>query len=146
MKLSCLPLALIVLLLLTGCTPVSLVEKANLTDKVTRENFIENHPDCPFKDYIREGEIVRGMDIYEVIASWGLPNVYVTSKETDYEYWVYYVACENSNSILIYTLKFNGDMLEDWDIDQKRFVDQRIITEAVPIREKPIQIAPRGKR
>ena len=43
-------------------------------------------------------------------------------------------------------MKFNEDMLEDWDIDQKRFIDQRIVTEVVPVAEKPIQTAPRGKR
>jgi len=53
MKRKCLPLVLVLFLVLAGCTPVSLVEKANLTDKVTREDYIENHPDCPFKDYIR---------------------------------------------------------------------------------------------
>jgi len=127
MKAKCLPLALLAALLIVGCSTVSTVERAELT-------------------FIKNGEIVRGMTIYDVIASWGLPNVYITGKENDNEYWIYYIGVENSNSILIYTLTFNEDTLKDWDIDQKRFIDRGIVSEVTIVDEKPIRIAPRGKR
>ncbi len=146
MKAKCLPLALLAALLIVGCSTVSTVERAELTDPISREDYIANHPECQFKDFIKNGEIVRGMTIYDVIASWGLPNVYITGKENDNEYWIYYIGVENSNSILIYTLTFNEDTLKDWDIDQKRFIDRGIVSEVTIVDEKPIRIAPRGKR
>ena len=69
------------------------------------------------------------MDIYEVIASWGLPNVYLVSKEEPKEFWIYYVQDKESKSVLIYTLTFSDIYLEGWDIDQKRFDDYRIVSD-----------------
>ncbi|OQX85253.1 MAG: hypothetical protein B6D63_02695 [Candidatus Latescibacteria bacterium 4484_7] len=147
MKILSLPLIVLLLGLLVGCSQISNVERANLTNPGVREDFITHHPGCSHNENIKNGEIVRGMDIYEVLASWGLPNVYITSKNNNKkEYWVYYIGVENSNSILVYTLKFNDNVLEDWDIDQKRFVEQGM-SNVVSLRaERPISIVPAGKK
>jgi hypothetical protein len=110
-----------------GCSGISTVEQANLTKLESREHFIAMNPNSLFCEYIRNGEIVRGMNIYEVIASWGLPNVYLVSRRDPSENWIYYVEDPDSRSILIYTLTFREDLLDTWDIDMERFVDQRIV-------------------
>ncbi len=114
---------MLVLLIDLGCACSSLVERESFVDLCAREEYIELNPDCRYNENIRDGEITRGMNGHEVIASWGLPNVYMISKKQAEEYWVYYVDNSASSSVLIYTLTFNYDnVLDDWDIDMKRFV------------------------
>ena len=121
-----------------GCSGVSKVEQANLTKLESREHYIDLNPNSLFCESIRNGEIVRGMNIYEVIASWGLPNVYLVSKKDPSENWIYYVEDSDTRSILIYTLTFREEFLETWDIDMKRFVDQRIVYDA----DSPARMVP----
>ena len=120
-----------------GCSHISHTEREFFTRPEAREQYIAANPDCQYSDQIRNGEIIRGMDIYEVIASWGLPNVYLVSKEEPNEYWIYYVQAEESKLVLIYTLTFRDIFLEGWDIDQKRFDDYRIVSD-VSIEGEPV--------
>lgn len=120
-------IAALLLLFLVGCSGLSTVERAELTDIESREHFISTNPSSIYCENIRNGEIVRGMNIYEVIASWGLPNVYLVARKEPHENWIYYVQDHDTRSILIYTLTFNDDLLEGWGIDMKRFVDQRVV-------------------
>ena len=113
-----------------GCSGVSRTEREFFTRPEAREQYIADHPDCAFGEHIRNGEITRGMDIYEVIASWGLPNVYLVSKEEPKEFWIYYVQDPDSKSVLIYTLTFGDVYLEGWNIDQKRYDDYRVVSGA----------------
>ncbi len=119
----------VLLCIAVGCSSISQTEREYFTRPEAREQYIIDHPDCTCRDQIRNGEIIRGMDIYEVIASWGLPNVYLVSKEVPKEYWIYYVQEGASKAVLIYTLTFAEDYLEGWDIDQKRFDDYRIVSD-----------------
>jgi len=119
-KTSILLVAAVVLIQL-GCTGRSTVEKEYFVSPEARQFYVTEHPDGRFNEYIKNGEIIRGMDFNEVIASWGLPNVYLHSTKTPREYWFYYVEDPSSNSVLIYTLSFELDILGDWDIDIKRF-------------------------
>ncbi|MBN1884598.1 MAG: hypothetical protein JW876_03605 [Candidatus Krumholzibacteriota bacterium] len=111
-----------------GCAGMSTVEREYLTEPASREQYLVDHPGCAFIRHIRNGEIVRGMVFDEVMASWGLPNVYMASEGTPREYWIYYVQGEDTRSILIYTLLFHDSCLEQWEIDQKRFADTRIVS------------------
>ncbi len=132
--------ALLVVSIMLGCSGVSTVEQADLTRLESREHFIELNPNSLFCEYVRNGEIIRGMNIYEVIASWGLPNVYLVSRQDHSENWVYYVEDRDSRSILIYTLTFREEMLETWEIDMKRFADQRIVFDT----DTPIRLIPKN--
>ncbi len=129
MKITGILLTAVLLCAAIGCSGISRTEREYFTRPEAREQYIIDHPDCAHSDQIRNGEIVRGMDIYEVIASWGLPNVYLVSEKTPKEYWIYYVQEESSKAVLIYTLTFGGERLEDWDIGQKRFDDYRIVSD-----------------
>ena len=128
-------IAALLFLSMVGCSGISTVERAELTNLESREHYISTNPSSIFCENIRNGEIVRGMDIYEVIASWGLPNVYLVSQKQPHENWIYYVQDQDSRSILIYTLTFNDNLLEGWEIDMKRFVDQRVVYDSdLPLR------------
>jgi hypothetical protein len=111
-----------------GCSCVSTVERINRTPVESREEYVNTHPDCAFTESIRNGEIMRGMCGPEVIASWGLPNVYAVTRSSPTEQWIYYLKDRESLTMLIYTLTFADDTLQVWDIDQKRFVGQGIIS------------------
>jgi hypothetical protein len=112
-----------------GCSGISQSERADFTRPEAREKFLAGHPQCLYHRQIQNGEIVRGMDIHEVMASWGLPNVYLATTGGTKEYWVYYVQVPDSRSVLIYTLAFTDTRLDGWDIDQKRFDDYRIVSD-----------------
>jgi len=128
-------IAALLFLSMVGCSGISTVERAELTNVESREHYISTNPNSVFCENIRNGEIVRGMDIYEVIASWGLPNVYLVSQKQPHENWIYYVQDQDSRSILIYTLTFDDNLLEGWEIDMKRFVDQRVVYDSdMPLR------------
>ena len=107
-----------------GCSCVSTVERVNRTPVACREDYVKLHPDCEHGESIVNGEIVRGMSSYEVLASWGLPNVYVVTRTSPTEEWIYYLKDRDSLTMLIYTLTFADDTLQVWDVDQKRFVGQ----------------------
>ena len=110
----------------SGCSCKSVTERADLVAEDAREEYVKLHPECQFNDLIREGEITRGMNVHEVIAAWGMPNIYAISQKSPSEHWIYYVRDREALSMLIYTLTFEDDTLRVWDIDQKRFASQGI--------------------
>ena len=120
--------AMPVLIFVSGCSSTSRIERENFTSSEAREIFIEGHPESAFQENIREGEIVRGMNEDEVIASWGMPSVYLTSRVKDEERFIYYIQDREANSVLVYMLDFDADnILYDWDIDEKRLSSYSLI-------------------
>ena len=129
-----------------GCSCVSTVERANRTSIACREDFVKLHPDCAYNESILQGEIVRGMSSHEVLASWGLPNVYVVTRTSPSEQWIYYLRDRDSLTMLIYSLTFADDTLQVWDVDQKRFVGQGIVSigeQKVDLPVAPVKDAPK---
>ena len=129
-----------------GCSGVSNVERASLTSLEAREAYVAAHPDNVFSDCIRNGEITKGMSAYEVVASWGLPNVYAVSKSKPGERWIYYLRDKDSLSLLIYTLSFSDDTLRVWDIDQRRVRGESLVTSVDLPTEAPRDIGQPTKR
>jgi hypothetical protein len=120
--------AVTVLLALNGCSGTSQVERESFTSSEAREIYIEGHPECGFQENIRNGEIVRGMNEDEVLASWGMPNVYLTSMVSDEERFIYYVQDRETRSVLVYMLDFDEDnILYDWELDEKRLESYGLI-------------------
>lgn len=111
-----------------GCSCVSTVERANRIPAACREDYVKLHPECEHGASIVNGEIVRGMCSHEVLASWGLPSVYVVTGTSPTEHWIYYLKDRDSLTMLIYTLTFAADTLQVWDVEQKRFVGQGIVS------------------
>jgi hypothetical protein len=139
-------LAAAMLLAALGCSGVSTVEKANLTTPVAREEYANAHPGDQHNVCIRNGEITRGMSVHEVIASWGMPNVYVVSRSKPGEQWIYYLKDRDSLLLLIYTLSFADDTLSVWDIDQKRLPGQALVSTVDLPPEPPERVSPATKK
>ncbi len=120
--------AMALLIFVSGCSCNSQIEREDFTSSDAREIFIEGHPESAFQENIRNGEIIRGMNADEVIASWGMPNVYLTSTTRDEERFIYYLQDKGTNSVLVYMLDFDGDnILYDWDINEKRISSYSLV-------------------
>ena len=79
-----------------------------------REEYLRNHPDGKFNAFISEGRVVKGMGIFEVLASWGLPNARRSSDDGAEEYWAYFAKDEPTNKIVSYELVFEEKVLTRW--------------------------------
>ncbi len=120
-----------------GCSGVSTIEKANLTNPAARADYAKTHSGDIHALFVQDGEITRGMSADEVIASWGMPNVYTLSRTGPAENWVYYVRARDSAAIIIYTLTFKADTLAMWDIEQRRAVGQTVVSNFEPPQGEP---------
>jgi len=119
--------------LISGCSCTSQIEREDFTSSDSREIYIDGHPESAFQENIRNGEIVRGMNAEEVIASWGMPNVYLTSRARDEERFIYYIQDSEANSVLVYMLDFDADnILFSWDIDEKRLSSYSLVDYGQP--------------
>ena len=120
--------AIPLLIFVSGCSCTSQVEREEFTSIEAREIFIDGHPESTFQENIRNGEIIRGMNEDEVIASWGMPSVYLTSSVRDEERFIYYIQDRGASSVLVYMLDFDGDnILYDWDINEKRLSSYSLV-------------------
>jgi hypothetical protein len=124
--------ALLALAGVLGCSGVSTVERANLTDPMDRAGYVKSHPGDVHALFVQDGEITRGMSADEVIASWGMPNVYTLSRTEPAENWIYYVRARDSAVLVIYTLTFRADTLATWTIEQRRAIGQTVVSAFEP--------------
>jgi hypothetical protein len=99
---------------LFGCaaSPPSRVETPAIRE--LRDDFLRTFPDGPNHDHIRRGEVVRGMNLFEVLASWGIPDARVVSTEGNRERWVYVLLDDLSLDWICYEYEFRGNELVDW--------------------------------
>jgi hypothetical protein len=104
------------LLLFIACAHTPQALNDDLTVRQMREEFLREHPDGQYNPYISKGEVVRGMDVLEVSASWGIPETRRQSKDRKLEYWTYFSSDEISGDWSRYTLTFEGKVLSDWHV------------------------------
>ena len=100
----------------TGCTHVPRAPKETDVLLSMRDQYLQDHPNGPHNDRIRKGELEKGMNVLEVLASWGLPDRRVWSSRS--EIWTYAVTDEVSRDALRYTLVFDERVLRRWDLDR----------------------------
>lgn len=81
-----------------------------------RAEYLASNPDGPHNEYIERGEVVKGMDILEVLASWGHPQRRIKDADTTTERWVYREADEQTKDWIEYTFTFRGNILSDWEL------------------------------
>lgn len=80
-----------------------------------RAEYLASNPDGEFNEYIERGEVVKGMDFLEVLASWGHPAA--RSKRADAtEVWTYREVDQNNKDWIEFTFEFRGSILGDWKI------------------------------
>jgi hypothetical protein len=79
-------------------------------------DYIRTYPDGQYNGHIVKGEVVKGMNLMEVLASWGLPNTRKSSESGAYEYWTYYSVDQESGDVRRYKLIFKEQIVVDWQV------------------------------
>lgn len=103
----------IVAALAGGCAtaPPSRTETSAIRE--LREDYLKQFPDSPHNDHVLRGEVVRGMTLYEVLASWGIPDRRIVS-DAGKERWVYVLMDDLSMDWVVYEYDFRDNALVDW--------------------------------
>jgi hypothetical protein len=112
-------IAVVMALISTGCAHSPRAIEVSPSVLAIRGDFLDSNPDGPFNIYIERGEVVRGMNFVEVLASWGAPRArYRTESETvgTVEYWHYFWRDETSQDWTQFTFVFERKQLAEWDI------------------------------
>jgi hypothetical protein len=112
-------LPLLTLLLIVACSQTPRIDDTQETEyiRMLREEFFKTHPDGQYNENIARGEVLKGMDFLEVLASWGNPNK--REKPTDnVEYWIYLEVDEDSMDWVQYKFEFRKNVLSDWDLSR----------------------------
>jgi hypothetical protein len=78
-----------------------------------RADYLKEFPDGPNNDHVRRGEIVKGMSLYEVLASWGVPDRRLAT-DNGHERWVYVLLDDLSMDWVAYEYDFRNNALVDW--------------------------------
>ena len=82
-----------------------------------RQEYLHNNPDGQFNDHIVKSEVVKGMNVIEVLASWGLPDLRRRYKDVDSDVWTYYTVDKASSQIVTYDLVFEDRALMRWVVE-----------------------------
>jgi hypothetical protein len=101
-----------------SCAHVPRMPQASPETASLRSQFLHDHPNGPHNAQIVRGEVVKGMDLMEVLASWGVPERRVGKKSSDKESWIYTARDEHSQDYVIYELVFVDRVLSRWHIDR----------------------------
>ncbi len=78
-----------------------------------RDDYMKEFPEGPHNDHIRRGEVVKGMTLYEVLASWGIPDRRLVS-DSGRERWVYVLLDDLSMDWVCYEYDFRNNALVEW--------------------------------
>jgi hypothetical protein len=110
-------LPLLLVSLVFACSYSTQSKEVGETDyiRMLREEFFKTHPDGKYNENITRGEVVRGMDYFEVLASWGNP-IKREKPTPNVEYWLYLEEDEDSGDWVQYKLVFRASVLEDWEL------------------------------
>jgi hypothetical protein len=80
-----------------------------------RQEYLAANPDGAYNEYIKRGEVVKGMDLLEVLAAWGHPERR-TKESSLTEHWIYREVDEDSKDWVLYTFTFRRNVLAEWDL------------------------------
>ena len=78
-----------------------------------RAEYLAENPNGTFSDRVSRGEVVKGMDRFGVLASWGYPEKR-TRAGMVHETWTYVDADESSGDTVEYVLAFSDGVLQEW--------------------------------
>jgi hypothetical protein len=80
-----------------------------------RAEYLASNPNGMYNEYVERGEVVKGMDFLEVLASWGHPEI--RKKESSLtEQWTYTEVDEASKDWVVYVFTFRRNVLSEWDL------------------------------
>lgn len=80
-----------------------------------RQEYLAANPDGEYNAYVAKGEVVKGMDLIAVLASWGHPSIRKKDAPLT-ERWVYREVDDVSKDWVEYTFTFQSSVLTEWDL------------------------------
>ncbi|HET6348338.1 MAG TPA: hypothetical protein VFH88_04565 [Candidatus Krumholzibacteria bacterium] len=83
-----------------------------------RADYLRQFPEGPNNDHVRRGEVVKGMSLYEVLASWGVPDARSVSQKDNREVWTYVLMDDLSLDWLCYEYEFRNNAVTDWTVSR----------------------------
>lgn len=101
--------------LLTSCATMLQLsqEKRPAYLSELRAEYLAENPNGTYSDRVSRGEVVKGMDRFGVLASWGYPEKRMRSGMM-HETWTYVDADESSGDTIEYVLAFHDGVLQEW--------------------------------
>jgi len=113
---------------LAGCSysPRTLNESASVLE--VRNDYLTSNPEGEYNEFIRKGEVTRGMDYTEVLASWGAPDARIRTNDNkgELEAWSYTVIDDINGDWIQFTFKFEKKFLIDWDVQRHVTMNGRL--------------------
>lgn len=91
-----------------------------------RTQYLRDNPDSPYAAQIEKGELAEGMNVLEVLASWGFPKRRTISRSE--ETWMYVEQDEFNSDFVRYTLLFDDSRLERWIMDRSTSASGSVIS------------------
>lgn len=80
--------------------------------------YLAEYPEGRFNDRIVRHEIQRGMNLVEVLASWGLPQSRREDRSTGREIWSYVARADEGPDYVVYRLSFEDRLLRSWGVER----------------------------
>jgi hypothetical protein len=107
-----------------------------------RSEYLAQNPDSPFREHVFRGEIVKGMDLYSVLAAWGAPQ-HRSQDGEEFQRWLYVDLDDEKNQQVGYALEFEDGLLKSWDVHRSSIgLKTRDFSNQPP---PPVPVEPSGK-
>jgi hypothetical protein len=107
-----------------------------------RSEYLAQYPDSPFREQVSRGEIIKGMDLYGVLAAWGPPQ-HRSRDGDEFQRWLYVDFDDAMNQQVGYALEFEDGLLKSWDIHRSSIgLKTRDFSQMPP---PPVPEVPTGK-
>jgi hypothetical protein len=93
-----------------------------------RSEYNLRNPDSPYRENVSRGEVVCGMDMFGVLASWGLPQGR-KQDGVDGERWVYIDVDEVTNRQIGYAVVFRSGLVKSWNTYREKSAVQNLYSQ-----------------
>lgn len=111
------PIATLLVLMIAACS--NQLRKSTDAESsyliALRGEYLAANPDGQYNEFVKRGEVIKGMDFLAVLASWGHPTKR-TKKTYTTEMWTYKDIDEDSKDWIEYTFTFHENVLSEWQI------------------------------
>lgn len=136
-------LAVVTLVLAASCSQLPASNRSDEHTTGIRTEYLQNHPDGKYNNYIADGRVVKGMSVVEVLASWGLPNARRAAAKENSEFWTYYAKDEQTQQVVSYELVFLSRVLSKWVVhaeSQTALGSNQLIPSETPTIQETLQL------
>ena len=102
----------------TSCAHIPTNTRRGPADESIRAQYLQDYPNGVYNDHIMRGELATGMNVIEVLASWGLPDEREWDQASNRVSWFYTSRDEHSRDYVAYELVFEDLVLARWILER----------------------------